>query len=78
MEDELERNCITLFKIDEELQISKNETQFLYVFTPDDEKIENYIITHSCEMLNNLTKGKNGRIQFFKKDAFGLYKFYNK
>jgi len=78
MEDELERNSITLFKINEEFQINENETQFLYVYMPDNEKIENYIITHNCELLSNLAKGKNGRIIFFKKNAQGLYKFYNK
>jgi len=79
MEDELERNSITLFKTYEELKSNENESiEILYLYMPDNEKIENYIITHNCELLTNLAKGKNGRIIFFKKDTLGLYKFYNK
>jgi hypothetical protein len=79
MEDELERNSITLFKINEELKSKENESiEILYLYVPDNEKIENYIITHNCELLTNLAKGKNGKIIFFKKDTLGLYKFYNK
>jgi hypothetical protein len=79
MEDELERNSITLFKINEELKSKENESiEILYLFVPDNEKIENYIITHNSELLTNLAKGKNGKIIFFKKDTLGLYKFYNK
>lgn len=79
MEDELERNITTLFKINEGIQNEKNECiDFLYVYIPDNEKIENYVITHNWELLNNLAKGKNGSIKIFKKDTFGLYKFYNK
>ena len=81
MEDELERNMTTLFEINEEFQSNRNENEcidFLYVYIPDNEKIENYVITHNCELLINLAKGKNGKIKFFKKDAQGLYKFYNK
>jgi hypothetical protein len=79
MEDELERNSITLFKTNEELKSNENESiEILYVYIPDNEKIENYIITHNCDLLTHLAKEKNGRILFFKKDTLGLYKFYNK
>jgi hypothetical protein len=79
MEDELERNSITLFKTNEELKSNENDSiEILYLYMPDNEKIENYIVTHNCELLTNLAKGKNGRIIFFKKDTLGLYKFYNK
>ena len=81
MEDELDRNMTTLFKINEEFQSNKNENEcidFLYVYIPDNEKIENYVITHNWELLNNLAKGKNGVIKIYKKDLQGLYKFYNK
>jgi hypothetical protein len=79
MEDELERNEITLFKINEGFESEKNASiEILYVYIPQNEKIDNYIITQNCEIVNNLVKEKNGRIKIFKKDVLGLYKFYNK
>jgi hypothetical protein len=79
MEDELERNSITLFKINEGGQNEKNKSiELLYVYIPYNEKVENYIITQNYEIVNNLAKEKNGRIVIFNKDAIGLYKFYNK
>jgi len=79
MEDELERNSITLFKINEGRQNEKNKSiELLYVYIPYNEKVENYIITQNYEIVNNLAKEKNGRIVIFNKDAIGLYKFYNK
>ena len=68
MEDELERNNSTLFKNE------KEETNLLYLYIPYNEKIENCIITHDI----NLVKEKNGKIEIFKKDTHGLYRFYNK
>jgi hypothetical protein len=74
MEDELERNITTLFKIND-----KNDmNEILYIYIPQNEKIENYIITKNYEIVNNLVKEKNGRIEIFKKDELYLYKFYNK
>jgi hypothetical protein len=79
MEDGLERNMTTLFKINEGIQNKKNNSiEILYVYIPHNEKVENYIITQNYEIVNNLAKEKNGRIVIFNKDAIGLYKFYNK
>jgi isopentenyl phosphate kinase len=79
MEDGLERNMTTLFKINEGIQNKKNNSiEILYVYIPHNEKVENYIITQNYEIVNNLAKEKNGRIVIFNKDTDGLYKFYNK
>ena len=77
MEDELERNMVSLFELTEK---NKKEENLLYLCIFLNEGIDKYIITKNKELVNNLAKKKtNLQIYIFKNDTIDdVYNFYSK